>query len=156
MWWVCLNNYFYREERGNSFSQNCIHTERIWPPARAAPCRRSRWRSKPPRCCRWSPAPPAGRWAVPSAPATPPERHRQRPRRGRALKDVLEVSTSESSRHTGTQTEKVQNTELHHFRMKSTNKICFINVKEDTLKLRKTEKKLIQEKKRGKTPGTEQ
>lgn len=46
----------------------------VWPPVRAAPCRRSRWKSRPPRCCRWSPAPPAGRWAAPSAPATPPGR----------------------------------------------------------------------------------
>lgn len=76
-----IKKLFYQrgawELRSLSFSQKCIHTERIWPPARAAPCRRSRWRSKPPRCCRWSPAPPGGRWAAPSAPATPPNRDTQ-------------------------------------------------------------------------------
>lgn len=49
------------------------------------------------------------------------ETHRQRQETERALKHVLEVSTLESTRHAGTQTEKVQNTELHHFRMKTTN-----------------------------------
>lgn len=84
------------------------------------------------------------------------ETRRQRQETERALKHVLEVSTLESSRHAGTQTEKVQNTELHHFRMKTTNEMCSINVEEGTIKLRKIEKRLIQGKKRGKTPGTEQ
>lgn len=69
-------------------AQSIKHLEgSVWPPVRAAPCRRSRWKSRPPRCCRWSPAPPAGRWAAPSAPVIPPGRGQNMPMKANRDKD---------------------------------------------------------------------
>lgn len=81
--WVCHSDLIMEwvwelwSKSGAALAQPIRHLDRrgrVWPPVHAAPCRRSRWKSRPPGCCRWSPAPPAGRWAAPSAPVTPPWR----------------------------------------------------------------------------------